>query len=100
MHISSESLLVILLVGLAAGWLAGKFVDGTGFGLVGDVIIGVIGAFIGDWLMPRLGLYLGAGLVAAIANATIGAIVLLLVIRLSRGGGRWTSGWGHRRWTR
>jgi uncharacterized membrane protein YeaQ/YmgE (transglycosylase-associated protein family) len=100
MHISSESLLVILLVGLAAGWLAGKFVDGTGFGLVGDVIIGVIGAFIGDWLMPRLGLYLGAGLVAAIANATIGAIVLLLVIRLFRGGGRWTSGWGHRRWTR
>jgi uncharacterized membrane protein YeaQ/YmgE (transglycosylase-associated protein family) len=99
MHMSSESLLVILLVGLAAGWLAGQFVDGTGFGLVGDVIIGVIGAFIGDWLMPRLGLYLGAGLVAAVANATIGAIVLLLVIRLFRGGGRWTSGWG-RRWTR
>jgi uncharacterized membrane protein YeaQ/YmgE (transglycosylase-associated protein family) len=96
MHMSSESLLVILLVGLAAGWLAVQFVDGTGFGLVGDVIIGVIGAFIGDWLMPRLGLYLGAGLVAAIANATIGAIVLLLVIRLFRGG-RWTGGW-NRRW--
>ena len=61
MHMSSESLLVILFVGLAAGWLAGQIVDGTGFGLLGDVIIGIIGAFIGNWLMPRLGLYLGAG---------------------------------------
>jgi uncharacterized membrane protein YeaQ/YmgE (transglycosylase-associated protein family) len=97
MHMSSESLLIILLVGLAAGWLAGEFVEGTGFGLIGDVIIGIIGAFIGAWLMPRLGLYLGAGLVAAIAYATIGAIVLLLIIRLFRGGGRWASGW-NRRW--
>jgi|GEM_PF-1283610 len=71
MHMSSESLLVVLLVGLVAGWLAGRFVDGTGFGLIGDVVTGIIGAFIGNWLMPRLGLYLGAGLVAMIANATI-----------------------------
>ena len=79
MHMSSEGLLVILLVGIAAGWLAGQLVDGTGFGIVGDLIIGIIGAFIGDWLVPRLGLHLGAGIIAAIANATIGAIVLLLI---------------------
>jgi uncharacterized membrane protein YeaQ/YmgE (transglycosylase-associated protein family) len=96
MHLSTESLLVILLVGLAAGWLAGQIVQGTGFGLVGDMIIGIVGAFIGDWLMPQLGLHLGLGIVGAIVNATIGAIVLLLVIRLVRGGGRWSSGWGHR----
>jgi uncharacterized membrane protein YeaQ/YmgE (transglycosylase-associated protein family) len=96
MRLSTESLLVILLVGLAAGWLAGQIVRGTGFGLVGDMIIGIVGAFIGDWLMPQLGLYLGLGIVGAIVNATIGAIVLLLIIRLVRGGGRWSSGWGHR----
>ncbi len=101
MYLSSESLLVILLVGLVAGWLAGKIVQGTGFGLIGDMAIGVVGAFIGDWLMPRLGIHLGMGTVSAIINATIGAIVLLLIIRLVRGGGRWSSGsrfgWS-RRW--
>jgi len=64
---------------------------------MGDVTIGVIGAFVGDWVMPRLGVHLGLGLFAVIANATIGAIVLLLVIRLFRDGGRWASGW-NRHW--
>ena len=50
---SGESLLVILLIGLIAGWLAGQIVRGTGFGLVADLCIGIIGAFIGDWLLPR-----------------------------------------------
>jgi uncharacterized membrane protein YeaQ/YmgE (transglycosylase-associated protein family) len=97
MHMSGESLIIILLIGLAAGWLAAEFVEGTGFGLVGDVTVGVLGAFIGDWVMPRLGVYLGTGLFAAIANATVGAIVLLLVVKLFRGGGRWAGGWS-RRW--
>ncbi len=97
MHMSGESLIAILLIGLAAGWLASEFVQGTGLGLVSDVTIGVIGAFAGDWVMPRLGLYLGLGLFAVIANATIGAFVLLLVIRLFREGGRWASGWS-RHW--
>src|SRR5438128_6452303 len=66
MHLSNESLLVILLVGLAAGWLAGHIVRGTGFGLVGDMVIGVIGAFVGHWLMPQLGIHLGTGIIAAI----------------------------------
>ena len=95
---SGESLLVILLVGVIAGWLAGQIVRGTGFGLVGDLVVGVIGALIGNWLLPRVGVQLGAGIVALIVDATIGAIVLLLVVRLVRGGGSWEgSGWG-RRW--
>ena len=102
MHMSSESLLVVLLVGLAAGWLAGQLVDGTGFGVIGDVIIGIVGAFIGNWMLPRLGLYLGAGFVGAIATATVGAILLLLVIRLVHSTRHWNgsgsgSGW-NRRW--
>ena len=99
MHMSGESLLIILLVGIVAGWLAGQIVQGTGFGLIGDLIIGIIGAFIGSWVLPQLGTHLGAGLVAAIANATIGAVLLLLIIRLVRGGGsRWGGlGW-RRRW--
>jgi uncharacterized membrane protein YeaQ/YmgE (transglycosylase-associated protein family) len=100
MYLSSEGLLVILLVGLVAGWLAGHIVDGTGFGLIGDLAIGIVGALIGDWLMPRLGLYLGAGLLGAIINATIGAVLLLFVIRTFRGGRRWSGGWWSRGWGR
>ena len=97
MHISNESLLVILLVGLIAGWLAGKIIRGTGFGIIGDIIIGIIGAFTGDWLLPRLSIHLGTGIISAIINATIGAVLLLFIIRLVRGGGGWRSGWGWRR---
>ena len=94
MHMSNEGLLVILLVGLVAGWLAGKVVRGAGFGIVADMLIGIIGAFIGSWVLPQLGIHLGAGLVAAIANATIGALLLLLTIKLVRGGGSRWGGWG------
>ena len=62
MHISNESLLVILVVGLVAGWLAGKIVRGAGFGLIGDIAIGIVGAFIGDWLLPQIGIHLGTEL--------------------------------------
>jgi uncharacterized membrane protein YeaQ/YmgE (transglycosylase-associated protein family) len=93
---SSESLIVILAVGVIAGWLAGQIVRGTGYGLINDLIIGVIGAFIGGWLLPQLGIHLGAGIIGAIVNATIGALLLLLVLRLVRGGGRWGSGGGSR----
>ena len=100
MHISSESLLVILFVGLVAGWLAGQIVQGTGFGLIGDVIIGILGAFIGSWLLPQLGIHLGTGLISAILNATIGAVLLLLIVRLVRDGrgGGW--GWQRSWWRR
>ena len=89
MPLSAESLLVILLIGAIAGWLAGQIVQGTGFGLVGDIIIGVVGAFIASWLFPQLGIHLGAGIVAAIIAATIGAVLLLVIVRLVRRGGRW-----------
>lgn len=96
MYMSSESVLVILLVGVIAGWLAGQIVQGTGFGLIGDLLIGIVGAFIGSWLLPQLGIHLGAGVVAAIINATIGAVILLLLIRLVRGGGGWRRSWRSR----
>ena len=86
---SGESILVILIVGVVAGWLAGKIVRGTGFGLIADLCIGVVGALIGGWLLPRLGIYLGAGIVAEIISATLGAILLLVVLRLVKGRGRW-----------
>jgi uncharacterized membrane protein YeaQ/YmgE (transglycosylase-associated protein family) len=86
---SGESLLVILVVGLIAGWLATHLVRGTGYGLVADLCIGIIGAFIGDWLLPRLGIHLGYGIIAAIISATIGAVILLIILRLVRRGGRW-----------
>jgi uncharacterized membrane protein YeaQ/YmgE (transglycosylase-associated protein family) len=88
MHMSNESLLVIILVGIVAGWLAGKVVRGAGFGIIGDLLVGIVGAFIGNWLLPRIGLHLGTGLIAAFVNATLGAIVLLLVVRLVGGGWR------------
>lgn len=94
MHLSNESILVILFVGIIAGWLAGSVMEGGGFGLIGDLIVGLIGAFIGDWLLPRLGLHLGTGTLSLILNAFIGAVVLLLLLRLVSGG------WGRRRWGR
>jgi uncharacterized membrane protein YeaQ/YmgE (transglycosylase-associated protein family) len=95
MNLSNESLLVIVLVGIVAGWLAGKIVDGGRLGLIGDLIVGVIGAFLGDWLLPRLSIHLGVGIVPLIINATMGAIVLLLIIRVVAGRrGGWSGGWG------
>src|SRR5689334_13541744 len=85
MHISGESLLVILLVGLIAGWLAGLIVEGGGFGLIGDIAIGIVGALIGSWLMPRLGIHIASGMVSAIIVATIGAVLLLVIVRLASG---------------
>jgi uncharacterized membrane protein YeaQ/YmgE (transglycosylase-associated protein family) len=98
MHLSNESLIVILLVGIVAGWLAGQIVRGGGFGLIGDLIVGVVGAFIGDWLLPRLNIHLGVGTVALIINATIGAIVLLILLRLLAGNRGWGGGWGRGGW--
>jgi len=91
---SVESLLVILFVGLVAGWLAGHIVQGTGFGIIGDIVIGIVGAYFGGWLLPQLGFQLGAGMLAAIINATIGAVVLLLIIGLVRSAGSpWPRRW-------
>ena len=86
MRISNESLLVILFVGLVAGWLAGKIVRGTGFGIIGDILVGIAGAFVASFLFPRFGIHIGVGMVSEIIYSAIGAIVLLLIVRLLRGG--------------
>jgi len=94
---SSESLLITIVVGLIAGWLAGQIVRGVGFGIIGDLSIGIVGAFLGSWLLPQLGIHLGAGIVSEIINATVGALILLLIVRLVHGGGGWRGRFS-RRW--
>jgi LPXTG-motif cell wall-anchored protein len=84
MYLSNEHLLVILVVGIVAGWIAGKVVRGTGFGLIGDLLVGVIGAFIASLLFPKLGVQLGTGMVSEIVYSALGAIILLLIIGLFR----------------
>ena len=88
MVLSNESIIVILFVGLVAGWLAGKVVRGTGFGIIGDILVGVAGALVASLLFPKVGIHLGTGLVSEIIYSAIGAIILLLIVRLVRGGGR------------
>ncbi len=75
-----QTLLVFLIVGAVAGWLAGVIVKGHGFGLVGNIIVGIIGAFLAGWLLPTLGIAIGGGIVAAIIDALIGAVILLVII--------------------
>jgi len=77
-----------LFVGLVAGWLAGKIVRGTGFGIIGDILVGIAGALIASFLFPKLGIHLGSGLVSEIIYSAIGAVLLLVVVRLFRSGGR------------
>jgi len=77
-----ESILVFLIVGAIAGWLAGKIVKGFGFGLIGNIVVGIIGAFIAGFLLPRLGLSVGGGFLAAVIDSTIGAVILLVLIRI------------------
>jgi len=101
MNISGESLVVILAVGIAAGWLAAQIVMGTGLGLVGDLVVGIAGAFIAGWTFPQLGIRLGSGLVSQIIHAAIGAVLLLLIVGLVHGrnrrGGSWGGVW-RKRW--
>lgn len=77
-----DALIVFLIVGAIAGWLAGLIVKGYGFGLIGNIVVGIVGAFIAGWLFPAIGISLGTGVVAAIIHALIGAIILLLLIRV------------------
>ena len=81
---SAETILVWILVGAVAGWLASKVVQGGGLGLIGDIVVGILGAFIGSWLLVRLGVHVGVGIISTVITAVIGAIVLLLIIRLVR----------------
>jgi uncharacterized membrane protein YeaQ/YmgE (transglycosylase-associated protein family) len=77
-----ESLIVFLIIGGVAGWLAGLLVKGFGFGILGNIIVGITGAIIAGYVLPLIGFALGGGIIASILNATIGAIILLLAIRV------------------
>jgi uncharacterized membrane protein YeaQ/YmgE (transglycosylase-associated protein family) len=77
-----EAIIIVLIIGGVAGWLAGLIVKGVGFGLVGNIAVGIVGAFLAGWLLPRIGIVIGGGIIAAIINATIGAVVLLVIIGL------------------
>lgn len=77
-----ESLLVFIIIGAIAGWLAGLIVKGYGFGLIGNIVVGIVGAFIAGWLFPTIGLTLGGGVLANIIHATIGAVILLVLLKL------------------
>ena len=75
-----------LIIGAVAGWLAGMFVKGGGFGLIGDIVVGIIGAFIGGWLAGMIGLHIGSGWITSIITATIGAVILISILRLVKRG--------------
>jgi uncharacterized membrane protein YeaQ/YmgE (transglycosylase-associated protein family) len=75
-----ESIIIWLVIGAVAGWLAGQIVKGYGLGLVGNIVVGIVGAFIAGWLLPKIGFVLVGGILAAIVNAVIGAVILLIVI--------------------
>jgi len=77
-----EALIIWLIVGAVAGWLAGQVMKGGGFGLVGDIILGIVGAFVAGLLLPAAGILIGGGIIGAIINAFIGACIVLFIVRL------------------
>jgi uncharacterized membrane protein YeaQ/YmgE (transglycosylase-associated protein family) len=81
-----QSLLVFLIVGAIAGWLAGLLVKGYGFGLIGNIVVGIVGALIAGWLFPMLGFQIGTGILSTIVHSTIGAVILLVLLRLVKQG--------------
>lgn len=81
---AAHTLVVWILIGVVAGWLAGLIVKGRGFGLLGDILIGIIGAVVGGSLSVRLGIHIGAGLVSSVITATGGAVIVTLILRLFR----------------
>ncbi len=82
---SGESLVLFLVIGIVAGWLAGKIMKGGGFGLVGDLVVGVIGSFLGGWVFGLLGIA-AYGILGSLVMAVVGAMLLLFLIRLVKTG--------------
>ena len=78
----NNELLLFLIIGLVAGWLAGKLMRGGGFGLIGDLVVGVVGAFIGGWVFKSLGIAAGGNLIGALVTAVVGAVLLLFIVRM------------------
>lgn len=77
----AHGIIVWLIIGAIAGWLAGLLVKGGGYGLIGDIIVGIAGALIGGWLAGTLGITIGSGFIASIITAVIGAVILLIILR-------------------
>ena len=77
-----QSIIIWIIVGAIAGWLAGMVVKGGGFGLIGDIVVGIVGAIIAGWLLPQIGIAISSGIIAAIIDAFIGAVILLVIIKL------------------
>jgi uncharacterized membrane protein YeaQ/YmgE (transglycosylase-associated protein family) len=88
----SHGIIFWLIIGGIAGWLAGTVVKGTGLGLIGDIVVGIIGAFIGGELSSLLGISIGSGLIASLVTATVGAVLLLFIVRLIKRGTSGTLG--------
>ena len=86
--ISATSLIWWLIVGLVAGFLASVVMRGGGYGILGDIIAGIVGAFLGGWLFGLLGMSLGGGIIGSIIVAFVGACVLIAILRLISGGYR------------
>jgi uncharacterized membrane protein YeaQ/YmgE (transglycosylase-associated protein family) len=80
----AHSIIAWIIIGVVAGWLAGLLVRGGGFGLIGDIVVGVIGAFIGGWLAGVLHIHIGTGMISSIITATVGAVVLIFILRMVR----------------
>jgi uncharacterized membrane protein YeaQ/YmgE (transglycosylase-associated protein family) len=79
---SLTAFIVMLIVGAIAGWLAGVIMKGGGYGLIGDIVIGILGAVVGGWILRALGITLGGGFIGAVIVALIGAIILILIVRV------------------
>ena len=77
-----QALIIWLVVGAIAGWLAGMVVKGGGYGLIGDIVVGILGGLFAGWLLPQVGIVIGSGMIAAIIDAFIGAVILLIALRL------------------
>ena len=77
-----ESLVIFLIIGALAGWIAGSLVRGSGFGILGNMVLGILGAFAAGLILPQLGFTIGGGFLAALIHATLGAVILLVLVRL------------------
>ena len=81
---TSVGLFGYIIIGAIAGWLAGLVVRGAGFGLIGNIVIGILGALVASWILPQLGVMLAAGTLGQILDATIGAVIILVILSLVR----------------
>jgi uncharacterized membrane protein YeaQ/YmgE (transglycosylase-associated protein family) len=83
-RMDAHGLIVWLIIGALAGWLAGVLIKGGGFGLIGDIVVGIIGAVIGGWLAGLTGIHIGGGFISSLITATVGAALLIFILRMLR----------------